>query len=308
MADHTTPILHHFDTSPFSEKVRLAFRIKGLDWAGVDIPSIMPKPDYVPLTGGYRKTPALQIGADIYCDSRLAIDELERRYPDPSLGGPRNEYVLLNATSSWADKSWFNATVAVVFGELADGVPEEFKKDREKMSGRPFDPAALKAASPVMKPLWKAHWLDVEKMLADTGTDFLAGDVPTITDINFYYNVWFAKSFVPEAAASLMKGATHALKWVECMEAISGGTKEVLDSKDALKIASDATPLEPIDSLCEYDKGTKLIVMADDYGQDPIEGSYVASTRNSVTLARERDDLGLTHVHFPKIGFIVRPA
>ena len=57
-------ILHHYAASPFSEKVRVAFGIKGLVWKSVIIPRILPKPDLMPLTGGYRKTPVLQIGAD----------------------------------------------------------------------------------------------------------------------------------------------------------------------------------------------------------------------------------------------------
>ncbi len=44
--------------------VRVAFGIKGLAWKSVIIPRILPKPDLMPLTGGYRKTPVLQIGAD----------------------------------------------------------------------------------------------------------------------------------------------------------------------------------------------------------------------------------------------------
>jgi Glutathione S-transferase, N-terminal domain len=67
----------------------------------VEIPVIMPKPDLTALTGGYRKTPVLQIGADIYCDSQLIMRELERLHPSPSFypaatarptrlpGGPR---------------------------------------------------------------------------------------------------------------------------------------------------------------------------------------------------------------------------
>ena len=79
----TDLILHHFDWSPFAEKARLALGLKQLDWASVQIPMIMPKPDLMPLTGGYRKTPVLQIGADIYCDTRLIARELERRLPLP---------------------------------------------------------------------------------------------------------------------------------------------------------------------------------------------------------------------------------
>ena len=57
-------IFHHFDQSPYSEKIRLIFGLKGLTWNSVQIPRIMPKPDFVALTGGYRQTPALQIHPD----------------------------------------------------------------------------------------------------------------------------------------------------------------------------------------------------------------------------------------------------
>ena len=59
-------ILHHYETSPYAEKIRVALGIKGLAWSSVQIPRIMPKPDLMPLTGGYRKTPVMQIGADIF--------------------------------------------------------------------------------------------------------------------------------------------------------------------------------------------------------------------------------------------------
>src|SRR5215472_5984710 len=96
-------ILHHYETYPYSEKVRLGLGLKGLAWGSVEIPVIMPKPHLTALTGGYRKTPVLQIGADIYCDSQLIMRELERRHPTPSFyppatarpmrlpGGPRRQ-------------------------------------------------------------------------------------------------------------------------------------------------------------------------------------------------------------------------
>jgi len=77
----TDIILHHYEISPYSEKVRLGLGLKGLAWGSVEIPVIMPKPDLTALTGGYRKTPVLQIGADIYCDSQLIMRELEAAAP-----------------------------------------------------------------------------------------------------------------------------------------------------------------------------------------------------------------------------------
>src|SRR5271170_1073377 len=138
-------VLHNFATSPFSEKVRLVFGIKGLAWRSVEIPSLLPKPDVVPLTGGYRKTPVMQIGADIFCDSQIIVRELERRFPEPSVfpHGRGLPYAL----GFWADRLFFMASVPIIFGELGDSVPEDFKKDRAAMSGGTFSVDAMKAAA-----------------------------------------------------------------------------------------------------------------------------------------------------------------
>jgi glutathione S-transferase len=71
-------ILHHYPTSPFAEKARLLLGFKRLSWRSVQIPPMMPKPDLVALTGGYRKTPVLQVGADVYCDTALIARRLEQ--------------------------------------------------------------------------------------------------------------------------------------------------------------------------------------------------------------------------------------
>jgi glutathione S-transferase len=94
-------LLHHYDEAPFAEKIRLIFGIKGLSWNSVIIPSAMPKPDLMPLTGGYRRTPVLQIGADIYCDTQLIAAVLERLYPTPTIF-PDGNAGLAYALGSWA--------------------------------------------------------------------------------------------------------------------------------------------------------------------------------------------------------------
>ena len=99
----TDIILHHYDTSPYSEKVRTGLGLKGLAWASVELPVIMPKPNLTALTGGYRKTPVLQIGADIYCDSQLIMRELERRYPTPSFYPAGHG--AADALAWWAEKT-----------------------------------------------------------------------------------------------------------------------------------------------------------------------------------------------------------
>ena len=72
----TDIILHNYPQSPVAEKARIAFGIKGLAWHSVVIPRLAPKPNLTKLTGGYRRTPVMHIGADIYFDSQCIFDVL----------------------------------------------------------------------------------------------------------------------------------------------------------------------------------------------------------------------------------------
>src|SRR5262249_55895568 len=159
----TDIILHHYETSPYSEKVRLGLGLKGLAWESVEIPVIMPKPDLTALTGGYRKTPVLQIGADIYCDSQLIMRELERRHPTPSFYPAGHG--AADALAWWAEKTTFSPAVSIAFAKRPDTLPEGFLEDRAKFSGRNIDPAAMMAAVPNLLDQLRAHFDWLNQML-----------------------------------------------------------------------------------------------------------------------------------------------
>lgn len=107
-------ILHHYPTSPFAEKARLLLGFKGLSWRSVNIPPMMPKPDLTALTGGYRKTPVLQIGADIYCDTALIARRLEQEKASPALF-PEGREMIAASFAAWADSVVFQHGVSLVF-------------------------------------------------------------------------------------------------------------------------------------------------------------------------------------------------
>ncbi|WP_416358416.1 glutathione S-transferase family protein [Aureimonas phyllosphaerae] len=104
--------------SPFGEKVRLAFGLKGLAWRSVETPIWPPRPDTVPLTAGYRRSPVLQIGADVYCDTLLIFRELERRYPEPTLY-PDGQTGLAAVLSWWADTTTFIPAASIATSIIA---------------------------------------------------------------------------------------------------------------------------------------------------------------------------------------------
>lgn len=298
-------ILHHYDTSPFSEKARVMFGIKRLAWASVIQPVIMPKPELIPLTGGYRRIPVMQIGADVYCDTQVILAELEARHPDPRLvrGGDW-------AVNIWADRLFFQATVGVVFGTIGDNVPKEFIADREKLSGRPFDMAAMKAATVPMRAQWRSHVAWIEAGLADQ--DFLGGSTPSLADISAYMNVWWLSAAARSAADELLASFPRTAGWRGRMKAIGHGERSETSGAEALAVAARHEPApasahDAADAL-GLNPGEAVTVSADDYGRDPIPGALVALNPERVTIARETSELGRLHIHFPRIGYLVARA
>jgi glutathione S-transferase len=298
-------ILHHYDTSPFSEKPRVMFGVKGLAWRAVEQPVIMPKPDLTPLTGGYRRIPVMQVGADVYCDTQVILAEIEARQPTPPVvkGGDW-------AVNLWADRLFFQTTVAVVFGEMGDNVPEAFKKDREKLSGRPFDVAAMKAAAGPMKGQWKAHAAFIERGLA--GGDFLGGTTPSLADIAAYMNIWWLRRAAHDACEALLDGLPQTKAWRARIKDIGHGSRSEMTGAEALAVAKAASPAKaPAHDPAAAEglaPGAAVTVRADDYGRDPIAGALVAASAERVVIAREDPAVGLVHVHFPRAGYLLGAA
>ena len=110
----TDLILHQYALSPYSKKVISIFAFKNLAWQAVEQPVIAPKPDLTPLTGGYRKIPVLQIGAHIYCDTKLMIREIEKRHPETALT-PTELLGAAELIADWADYRLFLHAAARVF-------------------------------------------------------------------------------------------------------------------------------------------------------------------------------------------------
>ena len=299
-------ILHQYDTSPFSEKIRVCLGIKGLAWRAVVQPVIMPKPDLVPLTGGYRRIPVLQIGADIYCDSQLIARELERRFPAHALY-PAGQAGLVNATEQWCDKAVFQAAVVAIFGAIGDKVDPAFVKDREALSGQPFNVAAMQALSPFSLTQLKAHAALLAEQLAD-GRAFLAGAEPCLADAAAYYNFWFLRSFAP-GLADRYGDLAQFDSWYDRVAALGHGSRAAMAPAEALAMAAAAEP-ETVEAL-ESDAalvGRPVSLAATDYGRDPIVGALVGSSLFSLTVARDVPGLGRINVHVPRLGYSVTPA
>jgi glutathione S-transferase len=287
--------------------VRVALGMKGLAWSRVEQPNIMPRPFLTPLTGGYRRIPVMQIGADIYCDTGLIVRELDRRFPDPPLA-PKGAAGIAWTMRNWAERAWFGPTVAVVFGAHARAVPQEFIKDREELSGRPFDVKTLQGAAPLMADQWRANADLLNAQLADGGP-WVLGAAPTAADLAAYLNIWFLRSGEPQAFARLTAGMDALAQWTARMDAVGHGKPTDMSAEAAFKIAAESTP-EPArpsqpGEPQDVTPGTKVSVMPDDYGRNPVVGEVTHISPQEIAILRQAEGAGDVVVHFPRAGFLV---
>ena len=301
----TDIILHHYDTSPYAEKVRTGLGLKGLAWASVELPQIMPKPNLTALTGGYRKTPVLQIGADIYCDSQLIMRELERRHPTPSFY-PAGRGAA-DALAWWAEKTMFLPAVSIAFAKRPEVLPKGFLEDRAKFSGRNIDPVVMLAAVPNQLDQLRAHFDWLDQTLAD-GRSFLQGRAVGLSDLAAYHPVWYLRQNFGSAAAPL-DGFPRLLSWAERVAAIGHGRRSPMTAEQALDVARTATSIAKASTDAKDPIGRKpgqiVSVTPDDTGRDPVIGELVTSGIDEIVIRRRDPAIGEVCVHFPRAGFVV---
>lgn len=302
----TTPelILHHYPRSPFAEKVRVAFGLKGLRWRSVEQPRMAPKPQLVPLTGGYRRIPVLQIGADVYCDSRLILAELERRCPEPSLypPGARGRADMI---AGWADQTLFATSLGLVFGLHGDRFPPELHADRASFTAGRFDgwdSTKMRPRLPSLRDQFRLCLTWVDQCLAD-GERFMLGEAPSLADVAVYHPLWYARGNLGEKEG--LADYPRVLSWMDGVAALGHGQSEPMSPEDALAVARGAQP-EPIASdAAEWPFGTPLAVTPTDWGFDTVTGSYLAADASRIVLGRNDPAVGATAIHFPRIGFAI---
>ena len=309
----TTPptlILHHYPSSPFSEKVRLMLGYKNLAWKSVVIPMVSPKPELVALTGGYRRTPVLQIGADIYCDTALMADVLEHIQPTPTIY-PEPSKGMARTLAQWADSTLFWASMAYNMqprglAQLFEHAPPQaavaFAQDRKAMSAGAFRQRPQDAAA-----AYRSYLRRLSDMLDDR--PFLLGDMPCITDFAVYHPLWFTRVRT-SVLASIFDATPAVLDWMDRMAFIGHGAMQKSSVQSAIEVAALSTPAALSDEVFQDEHGialgSQISIHADSFGLEPTHGELVAATRMHYTLRRTDARAGLVHVHFPRIGYALK--
>jgi glutathione S-transferase len=300
-------ILHHYDFSNYAEKVRLVLGYKALSWHSVNIPPVAPKPDLQALTGGYRRTPVLQIGADIYCDTWLILRTLEGLQPQPTLY-PRSCAAPAQAIAYWAETQLFRPISLYVSGSNSEVFPLSLQADRARMRGvAPPSERAMAHAASRNAPLVRIQLPLVEEMLAD-GREWILADAVSIADFSIYHALWFITGRTQRLAYEL-EPFVCVRRWMARIAAFGHGNRHEMSATEALAIAAEAVP-KPVAESAPFDEdpalGSTVRVRAGDYGREAVEGELVHIDQHEIAIKRVDWELGELLVHFPRLGYDLR--
>jgi len=304
-------ILHHYDGSPFAEKIRLILGFKQLPWASVRIPVIMPKPDLVALTGGYRKTPVLQVGADVYCDTALIARVLDLAQPTtrPTPTLYPASAPLAPLVAQWADSTLFwtvipytmqPAGLAHVFAGVPPEVLNAFAADRG-----PFTAGMKRQTVADATAALRGYLAQLDAQLAD-GRPWLMGAEASIADFSVAHCAWYVRRGGP--VADILKPYAHFSAWLDRVLAGGHGQPSKLGSAEALEVAARASHHAPcaVQPGLGYEPGQAVTVTPTDYGQDPVAGALVGLSNDAVVLRRNDERAGMVQVHFPRAGYQIK--
>jgi glutathione S-transferase len=299
-------ILHHYPESLFSEKARAMLNARGLAWRSVIIPMIMPRPDTIPLTGGYRRTPVLQVGADVYCDTALIAAYLDDKGSGPTFF-PAASRLAAQTLARWIDTELFWASVTLRFQPQNAG---SFFANAEAAAAFAADRANFSQGATVRRlPLQEAEpryqvFLDELQAQLGDGRSYLFGAEWTIADFSTYHVLWFIHAGGAMAEDLARRPAAKA--WYARMRVFGQVKGEPMTGPEALDVALRSTPA-PVahgqSDIPEIPVGTLVDVGPTDYGVMPTRGELLHCDAAAIVIGRTHERTGQVNVHFPRLGF-----
>ncbi|MFT5572812.1 MAG: hypothetical protein ACI9FR_001736 [Cryomorphaceae bacterium] len=299
-------ILHNYKVSPFSEKIRAMFGYTNFAWQSSISPAAPPRPVVDPLAGGYRKIPVAQIGADIFCDTRIISAEVAKLVAKPELDtancskeiqqfvaqtdGPMSTAVFICGTPLHM--------ALMIFTNFTPWEAARLGKDRANvantMTGKRLSPRKA-------KPMVVAFVLDLENKLSEH--DFLFGDTPTIADFSAFHLIWFGGK---TQGFGFISKAPKLHQWFKRISKMGHGDKTTISKSQVFAQARDSEPRAIAPQLaCGEWVGKTIEIKPNDYAQDSVIGEVVGSDDFRWVIARQTSDFGTLHVHFPKQGYDV---
>ena len=254
----------------------------------------------------------MQIGSDIYCDTALIADVLERIQPEPSLY-PQAHVASARILAAWADQHWFAAGVG--FAMQPEGFNSMFERYTPEHRAafiedrKAFRKGAPRMALHVATAVLSQHLGQIERQFSD-GRSFLLGSAATIADFSFFHPLWFIQRAT--AVAGFLSAYPCVVQWMHRIAAIGHGTAMPLSSAEAIEIArvgvAATLRTEAVQAPGPCPVGARVTVAPTDYGIDPVAGELVAEYTNEWIVKRTDARAGTVYVHFPRTGYQIESA
>lgn len=302
------PILHHYDASPFSQKAQKILGVKQIKWHSVEMPMTAPKPDLEAITGGYRGTPVLQLGSDVFIDTVAIADALDHFFPETQQLTDASK-LLSDAMGLWAD-SLFDSVLKSAVALYAADWDEHFYNDRAAVFPH-LDFEAL----PDVQDLLTDRIIQLSRQLnaqLRDGRSYLNGGECSLGDVHCWGILWFVRNGLPQVATELAKleALTH---WADQMDHLGSGERLVSDYETAraalLQPPADVSSLPGARGRSSHLEGwwdTLVKVSAVGAERGGVRGILVGQGDRLTTVRLEGDDLPKRHIHFPRQGYDIK--
>ncbi|KAI0346770.1 hypothetical protein BDW22DRAFT_1404543 [Trametopsis cervina] len=327
MTSKLTVILYHYDASPFATKVKNMLLLKGIPHKRVDVAMTLPRPEITDLLGvKYRRIPILAIDNDVYCDTNLIANVLERRFPPsqgyetlfpPRIGSQKADTGLAKAlTIYWNDKIVFPlAGNSLPYGRLG----AKLIADRSEWSGAPIVPERMEAGQGKRTSTISSHLSLIEEQLSD-GREWLLDTVqPGLVDIDIHFVHDWLRTFRsvrelydPAEVPKTLDWLSRVKAFVKEREQRKVAAFEVISGDDAAKSITSASYEDPqivgfVDAEAKrlgVKLGDTVSVMPVDTGKIPTLGRLISLNREELAI-EVSGSVGVIRLHFPRLEYSV---
>ncbi len=300
-----TLILHQYDISPFSQKAQKMMGLKELSWQSVEMPMIAPKPDVEALTGGYRGTPVLQIGRDVFIDNWMiarALDEFDASGPAINAQGGLREAALY----AWGERL-FTPLLHAALAAYQSEWDADFLADRKRVFPD-VDFETLDVSDPDRRSQVRAYLGTVEAQLG-LDQDFLGGAQADSCDIHVWGMVWMIHSALP-ALMPIVETFPRLTNWYERVSALGTGDREDVKIDVAWQSLKDG-PARPLPDTPDQEPlapwvGEVVDIAAGSADRGSASGRLLAVDHEQVVLGVEPISGEAAQVWFPRFGYHLR--
>lgn len=212
--------LYHYTASPYARKIVWYLALRGLQYSEVKQPVIMPRPDLQAIGVNYRRIPVMAIGKDVYCDTRIILRKLEQLFPEGAIGATSPDGLAVQKLF----EVWH--VEGPLFFRGVNSMPSrnfsapEFQKDREQMTGRPWNRDAMDKQRPESLAYLQSVFKIYENLLSDGREWIISTHKPSLADIEAVFVLhWLYTSKALSEDLFPRSSYSKTFAWIERFDA-----------------------------------------------------------------------------------------